>query len=461
MRLKKIITLAVIMASVSALLVSCSYFGSYPGYKKTKTGLYYKIYSGDNDDTARVRTGSIITMHYKFGIKDSTLFDSWDAGQPIVLQVAETQYEGDIYEGVALLKRGDSASFVFKAGPLFTKTFGQPVVPEFLTDESDIYFDVKVEKVQTQEEIEMEAQIKSMQMEQEEMSLLEEYIKANQIAVQPTTTGIYYLETKKGTGKTPGPEQYVSAHFTVSLLGGNQLFTTLEGGEPLDFKFGSQFENPGFMEVIGMMKEGGKANAIIPSSMAFGAQGAGNGIVPPFSSLYYDIELVKIITKEQFDAKQAKKQAEQAKMQAEMEKMQKAENAIKEKEEMPILEKYLKDNNITATTTLPSGLIYIETKAGTGPSAAEGKKVKVHYTGKLLDGTVFDSSLERGKPFEFTLGRGEAIEGWDLGIALMKEGGKANLIIPSKLAYKEQGAGGVIPPYATLLFEVELVEVEK
>jgi FKBP-type peptidyl-prolyl cis-trans isomerase len=239
------------------------------------------------------------------------------------------------------------------------------------------------------------------------------------------------------------------------------LFTTLEGGEPLDFKCGSQFENPGFMEVIGMMKEGGKANAIVPSSMAFGAKGAGNGIVPPFSTLYYDIELIKIISKEQFDAKQAKKQAEQARMQAEMQEQMKAENAVREKEELPILEKYLKDNNVTPTTTLPSGLIYIETKAGTGPSPAEGKKVKVHYTGKLLDGTVFDSSLERGKPFEFTLGRGEVIDGWDLGIALMKEGGKATLIIPSKLAYKDQGAGEVIPPYSTLSFEVELVEVEK
>jgi FKBP-type peptidyl-prolyl cis-trans isomerase len=87
--------------------------------------------------------------------------------------------------------------------------------------------------------------------------------------------------------------------------------------------------------------------------------------------------------------------------------------------------------------------------------------VKVHYTGKLLDGTIFDSSLDSGQPFEFTLGRRAVIEGWDLGIALMNEGGKATLIIPSKLAYKERGAGEVIPPFSPLVFEVELVEAEK
>jgi len=293
------------------------------------------------------------------------------------------------------------------------------------------------------------------------MSRLEAYIQANQITAQPAASGVYYLETKKGSGKSPGPDQYVSAHFTVSLLGGEKLFSTIDGGEPLDFQYGSQFENKGFMEIIGMMKEGGKANAIVPSSMAFGAQGAGNGIVPPFTTLYYDIELIKIISKEQFDAKQAKKQAEQAKMQAEMQEKMKAQNAEREKEEMPILEKYLKDNNITPTTTLPSGLIYIETQAGKGSKPVEGNKVKVHYTGTLLDGTKFDSSVDRGKPFEFTLGRGEVIDGWDQGIALMSEGGKATLIIPSKLAYQDKGSGRTIPPYATLIFEVELVEIVK
>jgi len=448
MSLKKILTLTIVLATVSALMISCN-MGSYPGFKKTKTGVYYKIYKDDNDDTTKVRMGSILTLYLKYGLKDSTLFDSKDVPDPIVLPVLESQYEGDFYECLKLLKQGDSATFVLKAGPLFTKTFRQPAVPEFLTEESDIYFDLQVYKVQTQEEIDRETAVKNMQLEQKEMTLIEECVRNNQITVQPTSSGIYILETKKGTGKTPVKDGYVTAHYTVYLLGGEKLFSTVERGDPMDFKFGSQFENEGFQEIIGMMREGGKANAIVPSSMAFGAQGAG-GVVPPFSSLYYDIELIKIMSNEEWERKQAEKDAKKQ-----------AENAQKEKEETSAIQKYLNDNNITPTTTLPNGLIYVEKQAGTGTKPLDGKKVKVHYTGKLLNGIVFDSSVEKGEPLEFALGRRAVIEGWDIGIALMNEGGKATLIIPSKLAYKERGAGDIIPPFSPLVFDVELVETEK
>jgi FKBP-type peptidyl-prolyl cis-trans isomerase len=107
-----------------------------------------------------------------------------------------------------------------------------------------------------------------------------------------------------------------------------------------------------------------------------------------------------------------------------------------------------------------SGLEYIEVQAGTGAQAAAGKTVSVHYTGKFQDGRVFDSSISRGQPISFKLGVGQVIKGWDEGIALMKVGGKAQLIIPSNLGYGERGAGGVIPPNATLVFDVELVDVK-
>jgi FKBP-type peptidyl-prolyl cis-trans isomerase len=110
-------------------------------------------------------------------------------------------------------------------------------------------------------------------------------------------------------------------------------------------------------------------------------------------------------------------------------------------------------------TKKPSGLEYWDIKVGTGETAVAGKQVRVHYTGWLTDGKKFDSSVDRGQPFAFPLGGGQVIKGWDEGVAGMKIGGKRQLRIPPQLGYGARGAGGVIPPNATLIFDVELVGV--
>lgn len=109
--------------------------------------------------------------------------------------------------------------------------------------------------------------------------------------------------------------------------------------------------------------------------------------------------------------------------------------------------------------TTASGLKYVDEKVGTGEAAKAGDKVSVHYTGRLKDGKKFDSSVDRQEPFNFPLGAGRVIKGWDEGVAGMKVGGKRKLIIPSELGYGARGAGGVIPPNAELHFDVELLKI--
>ena len=119
------------------------------------------------------------------------------------------------------------------------------------------------------------------------------------------------------------------------------------------------------------------------------------------------------------------------------------------------------DNQVTE---MPDGLKYTDTKTGDGATAKAGNKVSVHYTGWLSDngvkGKKFDSSVDRGQPFQFTLGAKQVIAGWDEGVAGMKVGGKRTLNIPPELGYGARGAGGTIPPNATLIFDVELLQVQ-
>jgi len=114
---------------------------------------------------------------------------------------------------------------------------------------------------------------------------------------------------------------------------------------------------------------------------------------------------------------------------------------------------------MSTTTTTGTGLIITEIVTGQGDEASAGQNVTVHYTGWLVDGQKFDSSKDRDEPFEFPLGAGRVIRGWDEGVQGMKVGGKRKLTIPPELGYGERGAGGVIPPNATLVFEVEWLGV--
>ncbi|MCW6035706.1 FKBP-type peptidyl-prolyl cis-trans isomerase [Spirulina subsalsa FACHB-351] len=126
---------------------------------------------------------------------------------------------------------------------------------------------------------------------------------------------------------------------------------------------------------------------------------------------------------------------------------------------LPVENNTVENNNVENIVTTDSGLQYEEIVEGTGASPQKGQTVVVHYTGTLENGQKFDSSRDRGQPFSFKIGVGQVIKGWDEGVGTMKVGGQRKLIIPPELGYGARGAGGVIPPNATLLFDVELLKI--
>lgn len=424
-----------VLVMVALTSFACS--SKFSGFDKTDSGLYYKIYSVSKN-TTKAKTGDFISLDMKYTtMGDSVLFDSKTGmgGKPIMFTLPPSDFSGDLYEGIRMLSAGDSAEFMINADSLFALTFKMPERPVFVDSNSFLKFYITLHSAESLE-----------QLQAKEKDLLIQYLKTNGITIEPLESGLYYVELEPGTGKAIDTGYMVTFHFNLQLADGTQVFSSRDRGEPMQLNFGKPFDTRGFDQGIGMMKKGGKAKLIVPSDLAFGQQGRG-AIIPPFSTLIYDVDVIEVMTKAEFDHMQEVKKKEK-----EMEKLE------SKNQESGKLNAYLKENNITVKPTA-SGLYYIELEKGTGAKAEPGKKVKVHYVGTLLNGTKFDSSLDRGDPFSFTLGQGQVIKGWDEGIGMMNVGGKAKLIIPSSIAYGNREMG-MIKPYSTLLFDVELIDVE-
>lgn len=235
-----------------------------------------------------------------------------------------------------------------------------------------------------------------------------------------TTSGLKYImvssnkeEVKASTGDK------VKVHYTGYLLDGKIFDSSVERGTPFEFQLGKGMVIPGWDEAIALMHKNEKARLIIPSNLGYGDRPAGP--IPPGSTLVFDVELVDVVKR--------------------------------------VLPKPFEVSGKEVKKT-DSGLQYIVVEKGKGGlKPIDGKTVVVHYTGYLTDGSVFDSSVERAQPIQFPIGEGRVIPGWEEGIRFMEIGDKYRFIIPPSLAYGENGYPPVIPPNATITFDVELILV--
>jgi FKBP-type peptidyl-prolyl cis-trans isomerase FkpA len=451
MKIRTIITLGAALATL--MITSCS---KYPGFKKSDSGILYKFYV-ENKDSLKATEGNILTMNIKYRMKiedkDSVFFNSADLARPFEINLAKSEFKGDIYEAFGMLHTGDSATFIINANDFFSKTAKYPQLPAGIDSTSMMYFDVKLLKCESMEARQKAEAAKAEKLKGEESAKIQAFIAKNNVTVSPSASGVYVITKNPGSGRAIQKTDFVKINLTVTSSDGKKIFSTLDKNHPITFEYGKPFDTKGFDEAVVSMKKGSVATILVPSSMGFGEKGKkdmnGVDMVAPYSPVVYDIEVLDLMTK------------------AENEKSIKADEANAKKaaevamaKEPSLIQKYVADNKITAKPSA-SGLYYIEKVKGKGPKAVAGKKVKVHYTGKLFNGKVFDSSLTRkpSTPYEFTIGKAEAIPGWDEGISLMSAGGKATLIIPSKLGYGESGAGNDIPPFSPLVFDVELISI--
>jgi len=235
-----------------------------------------------------------------------------------------------------------------------------------------------------------------------------------------TASGLKYMFKQFGKGAEAKVGSNVSVHYIGRLADGKTFDSSRDRNQPITFKLGEGRVIKGWDEGIALMHVGDRAVLTIPPSIGYGS--AAQGPIPANSTLFFDVELMGISE--------------------------------------PVKPWTLVKHD---TISLPSGLKYIvveKSKDPNSPKAEKGKIVNVHYTGFLKDGKIFDSSVDRGEPISFPLGQGQVIKGWDEGIALMQVGDKMRLVIPYNLAYGDQGVKDVIPPYSTLIFDVELVGIK-
>ena len=229
-----------------------------------------------------------------------------------------------------------------------------------------------------------------------------------------TSTGLKYSDEVIGTGQRPKTGEKVQVHYTGTLEDGTKFDSSHDRNRPFEFTLGTGRVIKGWDEGIATMHVGGKRKLIIPPELGYGERNAGS--IPPNSTLIFDVEL------------------------------------------LDIMEDWSADFSLPGREELTeSGLRMIIHKDGNGNIPLPGQTVSVHYRGILENGRQFDSSVDRGQPIRFPLGQGRVIKGWDEALSLMSKGEKRTLIIPPNIGYGSKGKGK-IPPNATLIFEVELID---
>ncbi len=392
-----------ILIAISAMLLgqtSCSVFKKSANKSQsstdtltTESGLKYIIREKGNG--IMPKNGATVKVHYIGRLTNDTIFDSsYKRNQPFSFVLGKGRVIKGWDEGIALLHEGDKATLIIPANLGYgARSTGN------IPANSTLVFDIELLSVK------------------------------NPIEVIPfdctgkdtitTASGLKYIVVKKGSEKNPLAKagEVVTVQYSGYFKDGLMFDSSVKRGQPIKFTLGQGQVIKGWDEGLQLMRSGDQFRLIIPYQLAYGENGRGKSI-PPKSELTFDVELV-------YNQPEIK------------------------------IEAYNTKGKDTITTA--SGLKMIPIKTTNLQSPKVGQTVTVHYSGYLTNGKMFDSSIRRDDPIKFEVGQHKVIPGWDEALLKMKKGEKYRLIIPANLAYGEKGAGNVIPPNATLIFDINLI----
>ena len=299
---KSIFSMVAMAILMVGIMSACTENSPYPGYKKTATGLYYQFFS-ENKEAAQPQVGDLMDLAICCTVNDTTFIVPNTVN---TMPLEAPLFAGDFYEGMAMMHKGDSASFIVNIDSTFIKWFHQPSLPEEFKSTDVMRFEVRMDDFYPESEYaaryaakvkkDIDARIEKMKADHPEETAtaaqqLTEYLNNNKIETLPTASGLYYVMTQEGNGEKPEVGQMVQVHYTGKLLDGTVFDSSIERGEPISIPIGVGQVIPGWDEGIMMMSKGEKGVLYIPYYLAYGDRQAGDKITP-FSNLMFEVELV-------------------------------------------------------------------------------------------------------------------------------------------------------------------------
>jgi FKBP-type peptidyl-prolyl cis-trans isomerase len=273
-------------------MISCGRIAKYPGFKSAGYGRYYRLHKiGENPEKAK--PGDYITVNLEYRtIKDSLFF----AGTR-KLKISNPADEGSIDACFTLLAEEDSASFILLAEDFFINTL-QTDLPTFIPAGGSLKINVEMLDIQTEAEYENEKEAFLSWIDDfgdYEKVILKQFIASEELPVNPLPSGIFYLNLHPGKGKKVEPGDTLIINYEGRFLNGKFFDSTIRRRQPFQFVYGTEWQViKGLEEAIGMMHEGERSLFILPSELGFGSQGSSTGIIPPFTSLIFEVEILKV-----------------------------------------------------------------------------------------------------------------------------------------------------------------------
>lgn len=411
-------------------------------YRRTENGTLMKFYTINNNNE-KPEIGDLVVVDVTQRVADSILFSSDLIGEPFEMIVEEPSFEGDIMSALLSMHLDDHASVIFPIDSMFV-SIGEEL-PLFIEAGTITEMEITLKEIVRKDVLDEEIRQENIMRKQNEESLLAQYY--NNGNYTSTADSLIILDINKGKGRFAKAGDIMKVYFTFSTLEGDTLFD-FSTGKPYELVFGDMALGQGFYEGLGLVAKGGEAEFIIPSTLAWGADGF-QGVILPYTPFRFDLRVVDIMTSDEYEEEQSIIKEKEEK-----------ENAKRLQEEPNRIAKYLKDKNIK-TEPKESGLYYIETQLGTGESVKNGDMVVVHYTIYNLDGSLIESSYDYNQPIPFVYGENQMISGIEEAVGYMKVGGKARIIVPSRLGFGDIKIDENLPANSTLVIDLELVDLQR